>query len=91
MGVTVDLVDVRGVPDIPETIRVDVIDERGRVAAELELVATSEAGWGNSWVPQQEGRHTLRIVDPVLAGQKGNSEVDVFSEPIKFRNPKCRC
>ncbi len=78
VGVTVELVDVRGVPEIPETVRVDVIDENGRIAAELELIATSEAGWGNSWVPQQEGRHTLRIVDPMLIGQTGNSEVDVL-------------
>ena len=77
VGVTVDVLDIREVTNIPETIRVDVIDEDGRIAAELDLIATAEDGWGNSWMPQQEGRHTIRIVDPSLFGQKGNSEVEV--------------
>ena len=77
VGITVDVLDVRGITDPPETVRVDVIDTDGRIAAELELVATAEDGWGNSWMPPEEGRYTIRIVDPMLASQKGSSEVEV--------------
>ena len=75
--VSIELFAQAMVADSPETVRVDAVDAEGVVVSELELARTSAAGWGGTWIPEQTGNFTLRLVEPTLAILDADSEVVV--------------
>lgn len=75
--ISIDLIDTSRVSDIPETVRVDAIDDKGITFAEFELAATSPTSWGDTWVPDRIGSFTLRLVEPALAIADAETEMNI--------------